>query len=66
MFLRAYPSHTIADIYAMSWYCFQLFLRLTMNGGAEYAPLRNAADEATERVIAMQAWQARRDARRQS
>jgi hypothetical protein len=66
-FLRAYPSHTIADVYAMPWYRFQLFLGRSFSQGAlEYMPPRNEADEATERVVAMAAWQARRDARRQS
>ena len=67
MFLRAYPAHTIADVYAMPWYRFGLFLRLAMNNGsAEYAPPRNAADEATERVIKLQEWEARRAAKRQA
>jgi hypothetical protein len=65
-FLRAYPSHTIADVYAMPWYRFQLFLRRAFSQApVEYAPPRNEADEATERVVAMAAWQTRRDARRQ-
>ena len=67
MFLRAYPAHTIADVYAMPWYRFGLFLRLAMNNGsAEYAPPHNAADEAYETIVRMEAWQKRRDAKRQA
>jgi hypothetical protein len=60
-----YQAHTIEDVYAMPWYRFQLFLRRAFSQApVEYAPPRNEADEATETVIRMEAWQARREARR--
>ena len=67
MFLRAYPSHTIADVYAMPWHRFCLFLgRSFSQAPIEYSSPRNAADEATERITQIASWQAKRDARRQA